>query len=172
MLQRLITLRSSKSLTCCCRESSIAARERVLGLRAATSLRKYVALQTQQLRQKETLARLLADRQGLTQGCVPDILSYGSTVPGDDIGAALAVSLDDFAELLCIDSHGERRPSHQVAQHDGELTSLGRADRAHDLPGDAAFAAGGRPLRGSGGEYAPPELGVTHCPELDLEMVI
>ncbi len=66
---------------------------------------------------------------------VADLPRDDAAVRRDDIGAALAVSLDDVGELFRIEPQRQRRRCDHVAQHHGELATLGRPDVGHGAAG-------------------------------------
>jgi hypothetical protein len=56
---------------------------------------------------------------------VPEELGDMAVEMPDNLGAGLLVGADDLAELLGVQSLGERRKGDQVAEHHGELAALG-----------------------------------------------
>ena len=83
-----------------------------------------------------------------------------AAVAGDDVGAALAIGLNDIGELFWIEPQRERSRRDHVAEHHRQLTALGRSDALHDFQLRADFET-----RCNRTAFPRPALATISCPD-------
>jgi hypothetical protein len=65
----------------------------------------------------------------INQHAVAHVFSDEAVEAADRVGDTAMVSADDLAQILGIEAHRKRGRADEIAEHDGELPSLGLAGR-------------------------------------------